>query len=219
MDDSTGPNCKRKRTQNTQNKRNNTEYTNGMTYNCTESMKNQQLGSVAVTTASMLGPSSSSSVRSIQLSGTMERQIKDQTDELATFTELKQAMIQKNLDYLKVTNNIQQTLNEKCEDIEDLRHESLNHLLKNNIEIMKNHSIDLKPLNIERLTDDDNNNHINHTMIDQVHVTNNLANNNNDNEMVKNVDNQFTVQYMSAEQKVSDFFVMNFSSLHFIWRF
>lgn len=106
------------------------------------------------------------------------------------------------------------------DDITDLRHESLNHILKNNMEIINKHpnTIDLKPiihLNANNNTidsiDEDNNNHI--LMVDN--MTNTDSNNGPSNKG-DNVDDQFShlidEQQQNADQdddKVSFSLLLN----------
>lgn len=118
--------------------------------------------------------------------------------------DLRQVLLKTNLDFLRQNNsnscigNNNNHTDENGEDeddvISDLRHESLNHILKNSIEMVKNHSIDLKSLNDDDCEvhnnnhlDEDNNNNNNHS------IMNDMTRNNNNNNIGKcDVDDQFS---------------------------
>lgn len=72
--------------------------------------------------------------------------------------DLKQVLLKPALDFMRPTNNhYMDSENGIC----DLRHESLNHILKNNMEIVQTQDIDLKPLmssNRDAIDEDNNNN-------------------------------------------------------------
>lgn len=73
--------------------------------------------------------------------------------------DLKQVLLKPTLDYMRPNNHYMDAENGIC----DLRHESLNHILKNNMEIVQTQDIDLKPLissnrNRDGIDEDNNNN-------------------------------------------------------------
>lgn len=71
--------------------------------------------------------------------------------------DLKQVLLKPNLDFMRPNNHYMDSENGIC----DLRHESLNHILKNNMEIVQTQDIDLKPLissNRDDIDEDNNNN-------------------------------------------------------------
>lgn len=116
--------------------------------------------------------------------------LKSSDNELSSY-DLKQVLIKNNLDFLRQSNNC-------CDDgISDLRHESLNHLLKQNIELVKNQNIDLKPMHLaENLLndtdchhnhhdDEDNNNNLSQNILHVHHLQNAVDGN-------KSVDEQFS---------------------------
>lgn len=104
-----------------------------------------------------------------------------------------------------ITTNVA-TMN--TDDITDLRHESLNHILKNNMEIINKHSntIDLKPIihlnannNAIDSIDEDNNNHI--LMVDNMA---NTDSNNGPSNKGDNVDDQFSHLIDDEQQHNAD---------------
>lgn len=74
--------------------------------------------------------------------------------------DMKQVLLKPTLDYMRPNNHYMDSENGIC----DLRHESLNHILKNNMEIVQTQDIDLKPLissnssNRDGIDEDNNNN-------------------------------------------------------------
>lgn len=71
--------------------------------------------------------------------------------------DLKQVLLKPTLDFMRPNNHYMDSENGIC----DLRHESLNHILKNNMEIVQTQDIDLKPLissNRDGIDEDNNNN-------------------------------------------------------------
>lgn len=71
--------------------------------------------------------------------------------------DLKQVLMKPTLDFMRPSNHYMDSENGIC----DLRHESLNHILKNNMEIVQTQDIDLKPLissNRDGIDEDNNNN-------------------------------------------------------------
>lgn len=76
-------------------------------------------------------------------------------------SDIKHMLGRTNLVYLQHNNNNTNHNNNNNNDIADLRHESLNNILRNNMEIVKHESIgDLNMTNGDIVVDEDNNNHI-----------------------------------------------------------
>lgn len=72
--------------------------------------------------------------------------------------DLKQVLLKPTLDFMRPSHNHYM---DSENGISDLRHESLNHILKNNMEIVQTQDIDLKPListNRDGIDEDNNNN-------------------------------------------------------------